>query len=68
MVHIVAYQEDVARLFCQMYLIAAPVIDGEGRVFGVITIDDVVDVIDQEHEEEILHLGGGERLTYTMPR
>ena len=57
-VPIVTDQEDVARLFRQMNLVAAPVIDGEGRLVGAITIDDVVDVIDQEHEEDILHLGG----------
>tara|TARA_S200000501_G_C20517097_1_gene609541 strand:+ start:31 stop:588 length:558 start_codon:yes stop_codon:yes gene_type:complete len=55
---VVTDQEDVARLFRQMSLVAAPVIDGEGRLVGAITIDDVVDVIDQEHEEDILHLGG----------
>ena len=51
-------QEDVAFLFRQRDLTSAPVIDEGGRLVGVITIDDVVDVIDEEHEDDIMHLGG----------
>jgi magnesium transporter len=51
-------QEDVAFLFRQRDLTAAPVVDTSGRLVGVITIDDVVDVIDEVHEDEIMHLGG----------
>ena len=39
-------QEEVALLFRQYGLVAAPVTDGEGRLLGVVTIDDVVTVID----------------------
>jgi magnesium transporter len=51
-------QKEVAFLFRQRDLIAAPVVDGSGRLVGMITIDDVVDVIDEVHEDEIMHLGG----------
>ena len=51
-------QEEVAVLFRKRDLIAAPVVDAGGRLVGVITIDDVVDVIDETYEDEIMHLGG----------
>ncbi|MGZ8995353.1 MAG: magnesium transporter, partial [Rhodospirillales bacterium] len=51
-------QEDVAFLFRQRDLTSAPVVDAGGRLVGVITIDDVVDVIDEEHEDDIMRLGG----------
>ena len=51
-------QEDVAYLFRQQDLVSAPVVDAAGRLVGVITVDDVVDVIDEEHEEDLMKLGG----------
>ncbi|MBT4770223.1 MAG: magnesium transporter [Rhodospirillaceae bacterium] len=51
-------QEEVARLFRRHNLISAPVIDPEKRLIGVITVDDVVDVIDEEAGEDIMRLGG----------
>jgi len=51
-------QEEVARLFGKYNLVAAPVVDSEDRLVGVITIDDVVDVIEEEADEEIKALGG----------
>lgn len=51
-------QEDVAFLFRQYGLVSAPVVNEEGRLVGVITVDDVVDVIHEEHEEDLMHLGG----------
>ncbi len=51
-------QEDVAYLFSQRDLVSAPVVDGGGRLVGVITVDDIVDVIHEEHEEDIMRLGG----------
>lgn len=51
-------QEEVAFLFRQHDLVSAPVVESDGRLVGVITIDDVVDVIDEEAEEDIMHLGG----------
>ena len=51
-------QEEVAYLFRQYSLLSAPVVDDAGRLVGVITLDDIVHVIDQEAEEDILKLGG----------
>ena len=51
-------QEEAAFLFRQQDLTSAPVVDESGRLAGVLTIDDVVDVIDEEHEDDILKLGG----------
>jgi magnesium transporter len=51
-------QQEVARLFGKYNLVAAPVVDAEDRLVGVITIDDVVDVIEEEADEEIKALGG----------
>ena len=49
---------DVAYAFNQYHLISAPVIDDDGRLVGVITIDDAMIVLDEEHEEDVLRLGG----------
>jgi len=51
-------QENVAFLFRQYGLASAPVVDDPGRLVGVITVDDVVTVIEEEHEEDMLSLGG----------
>ena len=51
-------QEDVALLFRQYGLVSVPVVDDEDRLLGRITVDDVVDVIDEEAEEDLLRLGG----------
>jgi magnesium transporter len=49
-------QEEVAHLFRKYGLVSAPVVDEEGRVVGMITVDDVVDIIDEEAEEDIMLL------------
>ena len=49
---------DVAYAFNQYHLISAPVVDDDGRLIGVITIDDAMAVLDEEHEEDILRLAG----------
>ncbi len=51
-------QEKVARLFERYNLVSAPVVDPQGRLVGVITFDDIVDVIEEEAEEDIKALGG----------
>jgi magnesium transporter len=51
-------QEEVARLFGKYNLVAAPVVDQDEKLVGVITVDDVVDVIEEEAEEDIKALGG----------
>jgi magnesium transporter len=51
-------QEEVAFLFRQRDLVSAPVVDEAGKLVGAITVDDVVDVIQEENEEDFLGLGG----------
>ena len=51
-------QEEVARLFQRYNWVAAPVLDAAGRLVGIITFDDVADVIEEEAEEDIKALGG----------
>ena len=51
-------QEEVAMLFRRDNLISAPVVDNDNRLLGVVTIDDIVDVIDEEAQEDILKLAG----------
>ncbi|MCR9151153.1 MAG: magnesium transporter [Rhodobacteraceae bacterium] len=49
---------DVAYAFNQYHLISVPVVDETERLVGVITIDDAMAVLDEEHEEDILRLAG----------
>jgi magnesium transporter len=49
---------NVAYLFNHYHLISAPVVDENGRLAGMITIDDAMTVLDEEHEEDILRLAG----------
>jgi len=60
-----ADQEEVARQFERYDLVAAPVVDKNERLVGVVTVDDVVDVIEQEADEDVKLLAGvgDERLT-----
>lgn len=51
-------QEEVALLFRQYGIVSAPVVDGDRRLLGMITLDDVVDVIDEEAEEDLMYLAG----------
>ena len=51
-------QEDVAYTFRQYGLVSAPVVDEVGRLVGVIMVDDVVHVIDEEAEEDLMRLAG----------
>jgi len=51
-------EADVAYAFNQYHLISAPVVNDDGRLIGVITIDDAMAVLDEEHEEDILRLAG----------
>ncbi|EKE75098.1 magnesium transporter [Oceanibaculum indicum] len=51
-------QEEVAHLFRQYGLVSAPVVNDSGRLLGRVTVDDVVDIVDEEAEEDILRLGG----------
>ncbi|MEL7153428.1 MAG: magnesium transporter [Pseudomonadota bacterium] len=51
-------QEDVAYAFNQYHLVSAPVVDADGRLIGVITIDDAMEVLEDEAEEDLKRLGG----------
>ncbi|WP_420858395.1 magnesium transporter [Marivivens marinus] len=50
--------EDVAHAFNHYHLISAPVVDDDDRLVGVITIDDAMTLLDEEHEEDMLRLAG----------
>ncbi len=51
-------QEEVALLFRRYGMITTGVIDSEGRLVGIITLDDIIDVIDDEAEEDLMSLAG----------
>ena len=51
-------QEEVAYQFNKYAMVSAPVVDENNIIIGSITVDDVVDVIEEEREEDILKLGG----------
>jgi magnesium transporter len=61
---------DVAQLFKRYNFVSAPVVDEAGRLVGVMTIDDVVDIIEEEADDDLKALGGvksDEELTDTVP-
>ena len=51
-------QEEVAEVFSKYGFPALPVVDGDGRMIGIVTADDVIDVINEEATEDIHHMGG----------
>ncbi len=51
-------QEEIAEKFGRYNLVSAAVTDEAGRLAGMLTVDDIVDVIREEAEEDLLHLGG----------
>ena len=55
-------QEELSRLFRQYGYLAIPVVDPENRMRGIVTIDDIVDVVEEEATEDIQKLGGMEAL------
>jgi len=55
-------QEEAARLMSRYDLATLPVVDGHGRLVGVITIDDVVDVLEEETTEDFQRFGGTQPL------
>jgi magnesium transporter len=56
--HVADEQGEVAHAFNKYHLISAPVVDDDDRLVGVITIDDAMNALDEEHEEDILRLAG----------
>ncbi|MGK7952436.1 MAG: magnesium transporter [Xenococcaceae cyanobacterium] len=57
-VHTDADQEEVARTIQRYDLLAVPIVDRENRLVGVVTVDDVIDILEQEATEDIYALGG----------
>jgi magnesium transporter len=55
-------QEDVGLLFARHSLLAIPVVDADGQMKGVVTVDDIVDVVQEEATEDIQKIGGMEAL------
>src|SRR5262249_28678071 len=55
-------QEDVSRVFASSHLVALPVVDSAGRMKGVVTADDIVEVVREEATEDIQKIGGSEAL------
>ncbi|MEW5725744.1 MAG: magnesium transporter [Thermodesulfobacteriota bacterium] len=55
-------QEEVARLMSLHDLLAIPVVDGQGRMKGIVTFDDIADAIEEEATEDMQKLGGMEAL------
>jgi magnesium transporter len=51
-------QEDVARLFAEYDVLALPVVDDVGRMKGIVTVDDIVDVVEEEATEDAHKFGG----------
>jgi len=56
------HQEEVSRLFSDEALMAIPVVDPEGRIKGIVTVDDIVDVVQEEATEDAQKFGGMEAL------
>ncbi|MBI3028044.1 MAG: magnesium transporter [Candidatus Rokubacteria bacterium] len=63
-------QEEVAHLVAKYNLLAVPVVDGDRRLLGTVTVDDVIDVIQQEATEDIQRFGGaaGDETVLDPPR
>lgn len=55
-------QEAVSHLFTQHNLVSAPVVDAEGHMKGIVTVDDIVNVVEEEATEDIQKMGGTETL------
>jgi magnesium transporter len=59
-------QEEVARLVARYDILAVPVVDGSNRLMGIVTVDDVIDILRKEATEDILKMAGaGEEFVET---
>jgi magnesium transporter len=56
------HQEAVSKVIAENDLLAVPVVDAAGRVVGIVTVDDVVDVVREEATEDIQKIGGTQAL------
>jgi len=55
-------QEQLAKLFAEEHLFAIPIVDREGKMKGIVTADDIVNVVTEEASEDIQKIGGTEAL------
>ena len=55
-------QEALSKLFMRHHLLMIPIVDGQGRIKGVVNVDDIVDVVQEEATEDIQKIGGVETL------
>jgi magnesium transporter len=55
-------REEVGRIISKYNLLAVPVVDGDGHMLGIVTVDDVIDAIMQEQTEDVHKFGGMEAL------
>jgi magnesium transporter len=55
-------QEEVARLIREADLLALPIVDTEGRLVGIVTVDDAMEVLEEEETEDVARAGGAEPL------
>jgi len=57
-------QEEVARLIQEADLLALPVVDTEGRLVGIVTVDDAMRILEEEQTEDVARAGGAEPLEH----
>ncbi|HEY7349577.1 MAG TPA: magnesium transporter [Ktedonobacterales bacterium] len=57
-VHVNDDQEEVAHIIAKYDLLGLPVVDEDERLVGLITVDDIIDVLDEEHTEDVAELAG----------
>ena len=55
-------QEALSKLFMRHHLLMVPVVDAEGRIKGIVSVDDIVDVVQEEATEDIQKIGGAASL------
>jgi len=55
-------QEHLAQLFAEKHLLAVPIVDSTGHMKGIVTVDDIVDVVSEEATEDIQKIGATEAL------
>jgi magnesium transporter len=57
-------QEEVARLMQEADLLALPIVDTERRLVGIVTVDDAMEILEQEQTEDVARAGGAEPLEH----
>ena len=65
-VHIETDQEEVARLVAHYNILAIPVVDEHNVLVGVVTVDDIIDVIHEEASEDLAYLSGSSKPLHTL--